>query len=225
VSRAGVAAAVALAVAALAALAATLGGGVGAPGPATGPGRGAHAAPSDPALPATAPPGPGAPPRGGGGAPLAEPKPGSGALDPLDVTNLAPERLGTKPWARLASTEDEWIELYRALHAEDRFRVHDPAHPPAPAPEFDAATEAVLVVGLGTRPRMDYALLLEPVAPRFAEARFRLSAPPVAGFVTEVVTRPARAYRIPRSAFAHPGGLVVCDEKGDEIAAFELPRR
>lgn len=149
--------------------------------------------------------------------------PGSGRIVPLDLTRVAPRSFGTAPWARLATTPEAWKALYEELHAVE-WRNPDPITGNPPPPAFDPAHEAVLVVGLGMRPRMDYDLMLEPIAPRHDEVRYRLKVDAFAGMVTEVVTWPAQAYRIPRAP-VEKRGLAVVDEAGNEIAAFPARSR
>jgi len=152
-------------------------------------------------------------------APVAEPK---GPMTPVDITRVAPAAYGAKPWARLVAKPDEWQKVFRELHAAEG-RPTDPlATPPSAAP-FDPETEVIVVIGLGERARMDYAMVVEPVAPRGRELRLRLKIANPGRIAVEVVTRPAQAYRISRAAAAN--GVSVVDEEGYEIAAMELPAR
>lgn len=147
--------------------------------------------------------------------------PGMGPLVPVDLTNLAPASLGTDPWFRLIRRGEEWCELWEVLHVHDGPR-HDPLEEPASPPAFNEGEEALLLIGLGARPRMDYALQLSPIASEYGEARYEfkvetLPTPPV-----EVATRPVRVYLLPVAPM-RARGLLLVDPKGFELARFDPP--
>lgn len=147
--------------------------------------------------------------------------PGAGPIAPVDLTNLAPARLGLDRWVRLAGDGVAWRELWIALHEEDA-RYRNPLDEPTGPPQMLEGEEAVLVVGLGARPRMDYAVLLEAVATKFGELRYRLEVRELPDAPVEVPTRPARAWLVPVAPMRKLG-LVLEDERGFEIARFEAP--
>ncbi len=152
---------------------------------------------------------------------IAAHRPGAPPLRWIDLTRTAPASRGDGLWFALLADPVEWEQLFRSMH-EAEARWVDPLEGPTPAPGFDPEHELILVVGLGLRPRIDYSIHLEPVAPRAPEARYRLRVETPPGFVTEVPTRPAQAYRIPRSVVGDRG-LVVENELGLELAILAPP--
>ena len=150
-------------------------------------------------------------------------EPGQGPIPPVDLTNMAPEKLGKTPWFRLLKSQNEWQEMWDSIHADEPKRNDPIEEPPGPLPMIDGE-EAVLVVGLGDRPRIDYAAIFQPVAPKFGEARYRLEIQTMAGPPVEVATRPVRVWFVPIAAMGKVG-LVVENEKGLEIARFDVPEK
>lgn len=147
-------------------------------------------------------------------------KPGSGVLAPFDVTNIADSSFGLGRFILFTHDPGEWDHWWRLLHDADRGTTE--ADSPDPPP-FDPAEEGLLLIGVGERPRMDYAITLEAVNPKYGEMRYRFAVSTLPTPPVEVRTRPARVWLVPLRAIPE-AGLVIEDEQGFELAKFDKPR-
>ncbi|MBL8693894.1 MAG: hypothetical protein JNJ88_07315 [Planctomycetes bacterium] len=155
-----------------------------------------------------------------------EHRPGSPRLVPIDLTNLAPLAFGKDLWGKIVMDPEEWRSLFKQIHEFDH-SYRSALEGEAPLPGFDVLDEAIFVLGLGERPRLDFTVALEPVEPIQEEARYRLRLETLPGHTTEVRVRPAHVYRLPRARLER-GGLVVVDKDGVELLrldAIAAPRR
>jgi len=155
-----------------------------------------------------------------------EHRPGSPRLVPIDLTNIAPIAFGRDLWGKIVVDPEEWRSLFKQIHEFDH-SYRSALEGEAPLPGFDALDEAIFVLGLGEKPRLDFTVALEPIEPVKEEARYRLRVESLPGHTTEVKVRPAHVYRLPRARLER-GGLVVVDKEGVELLHFDAitaPRR
>jgi hypothetical protein len=155
--------------------------------------------------------------------PAVEHRLGEGPIAPVDLTNLAPAKLGDKLWCRFVTKPNDWAELWESLHEADGPR-HDPLEEPPGPPALIPGKEGFLVIGLGERARIDYTMILELTDSKFGEARYRFTSDKqLVESPLEAKTRPARVWLLPTGPM-RKFGLVIEDKLANEIARFDPPQ-
>jgi hypothetical protein len=116
------------------------------------------------------------------------------------------------PSAEVVATRERWSEIFPPLLGAD----------PAP-PKLDLSSQAIVVVRMGERPTGGHAVELRSrdvaVKKGVAALAVAFRAPAADALVTQALTRPCLAVRLPREGLRE---VKVVDAGGDVVAAAKL---